>query len=494
MNEEIMMENTLNEKTMNEKTMNEKTMNENTANDPYRPVFHFSVKKGWMNDPNGLIYYKGRYHMFYQHNPYAPVWGPMHWGHATSRDLIHWKHEPIALLPDQEYEAHKEVGGCFSGSAIEKDGKMYLIYTGCVQDRKPSQCQAVAVSEDGYSFGKYINNPVIAASPAECTEEFRDPKIWEKDGVYYCVIGTQSEDLGRVLLYRSYDIYQWEYVGIVAKSNGQQGDMWECPDLCTFENHDVLIYSPIHAAEGDTRYFSGKINYTTGELGILWDKILDYGPNFYAPQSFTDKTGRRILFGWMRCWEEHMPCEPYGWAGQLTLPRRLWADSCGILHQEPVKELEALRRNETGYELSGIKDMQLQAIESSCYELELTAEGEEINSFTLFLRCSENRSEQTVLHFDTKQNLVSVDRTNAGEGEKGCFDAPFLEEDNKSYRLQLFVDHNSLELFTSQNTVSMCFYLWADPRSTGIYYESDSGQNCSITAKIWELADKENIS
>lgn len=455
--------------------------------DPYRPGYHLSVPKGWMNDPNGLIFYKGRYHVFYQHNPYAPVWGTMHWGHATSTDLIHWRHEPIALIPDQEYEIHPTLGGCFSGSAIEKDGKMVLIYTGCVEGREPFQCQAVAVSEDGYKFEKFAGNPVIASPPSDCTKEFRDPKVWEKDGMFYCVIGTQSEDKGRVLLYRSNNLYQWEYVGIVGESDGRLGDMWECPDLCVLEKNDVLIYSPINAYEGNTRYLSGKLDYESGKLAIVQDKILDSGSNFYAPQTLTDENGRCIIFGWMRSWEEHMPSEPYGWAGQLTIPRKLWTDDRGILHQEPVKELRMLRRELTSYDLTGICDKQLNTMSHNSYELILRAQGNELHNVNLYLRCSENREEYTIVHIDIHNSKITVDRSSSGEGEKGIYSAPIIPEEDGSYLIHLFVDHNSLELFTSRYTVSMSFYIWAKSNSTGLFYEADAENKGSVKIDIWEM-------
>lgn len=455
--------------------------------DSFRPGYHLSVPQGWMNDPNGLIYYKGKYHVFYQHNPYAPIWGPMHWGHATSTDLINWNHEPIALSPDKEYEIHPTLGGCFSGSAIELDGKMIIMYTGCVQDREPYQCQALAVSEDGYTFEKYSGNPIIPESPADCTEEFRDPKVWEKDGVFYCVIGSQSGDKGKVLLYRSADLYQWEYIGVVGESDGKLGDMWECPDLCTLEKHDVLIYSPINAEEGDTRYLSGRLDYSTGKLSIAQDEMLDRGSNFYAPQTLVDKNGRRILFGWMRCWEGHMPSEPYGWAGQLTIPRKLWTDDSGILHQEPVEELLTLRKGKTNYELSAVQEMQLNAVESNRYEIILTAKGEDLNDLRLYLRCSEDRKEQTVIHVDAINKKVTVDRFQAGEGEKGIYTTSIATEEDGSYQLHIFIDNNSLELFTSEYTVSMSFYLWPEVNSNGIYFTSNSGQDSSITLDLWEL-------
>lgn len=146
--------------------------------------YHFEPKKGWMNDPNGLIYFRGQYHAFFQHNPYAPRWGKMHWGHAVSSDLIHWQELPIALYPDQAYE---NAGGCYSGSAVEKDGRLYLFYTSV--SRRWGQTQSMAYSDDGIHFTKYAANPVISENPLGYSD-FRDPKVTCIDGKYYMVVGT----------------------------------------------------------------------------------------------------------------------------------------------------------------------------------------------------------------------------------------------------------------------------------------------------------------
>ena len=150
-----------------------------------RLKYHFEPKKGWMNDPNGLIYYKERYHAFFQHNPHAAVWGPMHWGHAVSDNLIHWEELPIALYPEQPYE---DDGGCFSGSAIEKDSKLYIFYTSV--SKSMGQTQSVAVSDDGILFIKYSGNPLITAPPSDGSADFRDPKVLLIEGTYYMVVGS----------------------------------------------------------------------------------------------------------------------------------------------------------------------------------------------------------------------------------------------------------------------------------------------------------------
>ena len=203
-----------------------------------RPDFHLATRVGWMNDPNGFSYYKGEYHMFYQYHPYDSHWGPMHWGHAVSKDLLHWRYLPVALAPDTEYDRD----GCFSGSAVVlPDGRHLLIYTGVAKEAQPDgnmrevQTQCIAVG-DGTDYEKYAGNPVLTRKdlPEGGSKfDFRDPKMWRKpDGTYRCVVGncTQEGD-GRILLYSSPDGMQWKYEKILAANHNRFGRMWECPDF-----------------------------------------------------------------------------------------------------------------------------------------------------------------------------------------------------------------------------------------------------------------------
>lgn len=221
------------------------------TNDRYRPHYHIATTPGgWLNDPNGLCYFKGYYHVFYQFHPYAAQWGLCHWGHVRSRDLIHWEELPVALVPGDQ---NVDEGGCFSGSAIVKDNRLYLIYTGHHYYDDGDQDhfwenQNVAYSDDGIHFTKAAENPVISA-PADNAQDFRDPKVWQHDGHYYLVIGSREKevDLGRLLLYRSDDLLHWTALGPIAKSTNQstEGRMWECPDLFTIDGQEVVICSPM---------------------------------------------------------------------------------------------------------------------------------------------------------------------------------------------------------------------------------------------------------
>ena len=229
-----------------------------------RPAFHVSPYVGWMNDPNGFSYYQGEYHLFYQYYPYDTHWNSMHWGHVVSKDLLHWKHLPAALAPDEDYDKI----GCFSGSAIElEDGKQLLLYTAVGQETmedgtvRDIQTQAVAVG-DGKDYKKYEKNPVLTAKdlPEGASKvDFRDPKIWKgKDGNFYCVIGSRPADgSGQILLYRSENGFDWEFVSILAENKKRFGKMWECPDFFELDGKHVLLTSPQDMLPEGLEYHNG---------------------------------------------------------------------------------------------------------------------------------------------------------------------------------------------------------------------------------------------
>ncbi|MCZ2491305.1 glycoside hydrolase family 32 protein [Dellaglioa carnosa] len=325
------------------------------TNERYRLNYHITAPAGWMNDPNGFCFYKGYYHIFYQHHPESVEWGPMHWGHSRSKDLVNWERLPIALFPGDK----EDKDGCFSGSAIVKDDRLYLIYTGhnLKDENDPDsywQNQNLAFSDDGINFQKYAGNPVISIPPADNAADFRDPKIWYKNGKYYIVIGSKNEvGLGRVIMYSSENLEQWDYLGPIAtaKSVDSEGFVWECPDLFEIEGQDVLIMSPqgIKADElkyrnfFQTGYLIGKFDEDTHTLSHGEFTELDFGHDFYATQSMLTPDGRRIAFGWMDMWESPMPEQQDGWAGALTFPRELKMKA-GKLLMTPVKEIEKLRK------------------------------------------------------------------------------------------------------------------------------------------------------
>lgn len=293
---------------------------------------HFEPETGWMNDPNGLCRFQGRYHAFFQHNPHRPAWGPMHWGHAVSDDLLHWEELPIALYPDMPYE---DEGGCFSGSALEKDGSLYLMYTSVSKDR--GQTQSMAVSRDGVHFEKLPGNPVIAPSPLDpASRDFRDPKIFPYGGGYRMVCGAGVDGLGSVLLFRSDDLLSWEYVGPIFQSR-EYGPVPECPDLFPLQGKWVLMFSRMD----ETRLPQFIVGEFDGEHFTPESfQQPETGTDFYAPQTFEDEKGRRIMIGWLFNWNRQVP-ENALRAGALSISRELSLQN-GKLCNFPVKEAEPL--------------------------------------------------------------------------------------------------------------------------------------------------------
>ena len=283
----------------------------------------------------------------------------MHWGHAVSEDMIHWEYLPLALAPSEVYDDHLK-GGCFSGSAIEHDGKLFLIYTGtCNNGNGFEQAQCIAYSEDGIHFEKYEGNPVITAPEGVPTDLFRDPKVWKHDDTYYVVCGASKNGFAQARLYKSTDMFHWEFVNVLAESRGEWGYMWECPDFFTLEGQEVLSVSPQGLTREEFRfqniYQSGYFILKDGKPEEKAFREWDHGFDFYAPQTFQDGKGRRILIGWMGmpdADEEYVnpTAESEGWQHCLTVPREVTYKN-GMLYQYPVEELNGLRK--TGVSVSG---------------------------------------------------------------------------------------------------------------------------------------------
>lgn len=334
-----------------------KRKNERNKNhEPYRPAYHLSPPFGLMNDPNGLIYFKGRFHVFFQWNPFETAHGRKFWGHFSSTDLLHWEEHPPALIPSDWYDKN----GCYSGSAIEHNGKMYLFYTGNVKNLKGEResYQCLAVSDDGIHFEK--KGPILHV-PKGYTSHFRDPKVWQQNGRWYMVLGAQSESIhGRAVLFTSTDLYRWEMLGPIAGSQwnnlGEFGYMWECPDFFHLQGKDILLFCPQGVEpEGmkyknlyQSGYFIG--NWTPGthhyEHGEFTE--LDRGFDFYAPQTFVDHQNRRILIAWMGMGddqEQYHPTIQNGWIHALTIPRELKVVD-DHLYQVPIQELQKLRQGQ----------------------------------------------------------------------------------------------------------------------------------------------------
>lgn len=422
-----------------------------------RQHYHFMAQTGWLNDPNGLIYFRNKYHFFFQYNPYDGFWGSMHWGHAVSDDMLHWKYLPLALAPSETYDNHSR-GGCFSGSAVEHDGKLFLMYTGAANEGNGvEQTQCIAYSEDGIHFEKYIGNPVLTAPEGIPADQFRDPKIWKHEDTYYMVCGASRDHKGQALLYRSDDLFHWTFFNVLAESRGEWGNMWECPDFYQLGDQYVLTFSPMGAGDHTAVYMTGDFDYETGKFQSRVSGEIDWGFDYYAPQSFLSPDGRRIIVGWanewewMPLWKDWGPTYREGWCGSFNIPREVRMTDLGTLQFLPIAEVETMRKNtKLIKELTVAEEEELTAGDGICFELKLMIDLEKTDAdqLELELRCGEGK--RTVCLFDFKKAEMSVDRNEADGWSKGISRSVMYLKGKKKLDLHILSDQSSLEIFTDQ--------------------------------------------
>lgn len=462
-----------------------------------RQDYHFMPQTGWINDPNGLIFYKGKYHIFYQYNPYYGHWDYMHWGHAVSEDLVHWEHLPLALAPSETYDDHYR-GGCFSGSAIEHDGKLFLMYTGCTNNGSGfEQTQCIAFSEDGIHFEKYEGNPVLAAPEGVPKHLFRDPKVWKNDGKYYMICGASKNNLAQALLYVSEDMLHWEFFSVLAQSRGEWGYMWECPDFFPLGDKYVLLVSPMGAGERTCVYMVGDFSYETGKF--VWDVSgeADWGFDFYAPQSFVDGKGRRLVIGWanawdwMPFWKDWGPAYREGWCGSFAVPRQVKMNADHTLSFEPVEELETLRGEETVQENvlveGGREDIPLQ--DGYAYELKMEVDLKErtASAFSLLLRCDQDRTRQTKITFDLKGQHMYFDRNQADGWSRGVSHSPLRLKEPGVFSVHIFVDTSSIEVFAEDYRTNHSCNVFADRSQDKNFLSVPAGNLKIRSMQTWSL-------
>jgi beta-fructofuranosidase len=335
------------------------------ANDPMRPQFHLLPAKNWMNDPNGPIYFQGRYHMFFQYDPLAAVWGDMSWNHAVSADMLHWTHLPLALTPTP---GSADSFGVFSGSAIAVGKRVYAVYTGTqksddahatIRDgaNNIQEQQCLAWSDDARLVRwQKAAQPIVPTPPAGLAiTGFRDPSVWRQREWYYMTVGSGVAKVGGcVLLYRSKDLTSWEYLHKLTEGewNGKptanpcdDGEMWECPEFFALDGGHVLIYSTL----GKVFWQSGELDAATMRFTPRKTGELDWGA-FYAPKTQLDAQGRRILWGWIPEKRSEAAMKAAGWSGMMSLPRVLSLDADGTLRMRVLPQTAALRAGEVAAE------------------------------------------------------------------------------------------------------------------------------------------------
>lgn len=416
--------------------------------DKWRNKYHIMAPMGWINDPNGLCEFNGEYHCFYQYSPLDPLGGLKFWGQYTSKDLVNWKEREVAIYPD----IAEDKDGVYSGSAFVKDDTIYFFYTGNVKHEGNhdyivsgrEQNVILVTSKDGINFSEkkvLLRNEDF---PGNMSNHVRDPKVWEEDGTYYMVLGARDKDSeGCILIYKSNDLYNWTFNSIPAGKEENMGYMWECPDIFKLNEKDIFMFSPQGLeAEGhkyknvyQSGYSVGKFDEAKKEL-LLGDFIeLDRGFDFYAPQTFEDSKGRRIMIGWMGvpdAVEHKNPTIENFWQHQLTIPRELVLNG-DKLYQIPVKELETLRKDfKEIKDVSLLEEVTLELFESNTFELKLDFE---------------NTTESTIkfredCRLSFKEGLFKLELGESGYGR----DERAVEIKSVD-KLQIFSDNSSLEIF-----------------------------------------------
>ncbi|WP_026545067.1 glycoside hydrolase family 32 protein [Arthrobacter sp. 35/47] len=440
--------------------------------DRHRPRFHFVSPAGWLNDPNGVAQWNGTYHLFYQYNPEGPFHGNIMWGHASSTNLVDWHDEPVALEPS----AGPDAEGCWSGVLVDDDGVPTLIYSGR-HDGVELPCVAVG-SPNLRTWSKLPENPVISAPPPGVdVPAFRDHCVWKQDGKWRQVIGSGvSGQGGAAFLYESADLRNWTYLGPLLVGNAAaqepeasdwQGTMWECVDLFRSGTRDILVFSAWH--EGDTRhplYWTG--TYTGDTFSPYSLLRLDYGGRFfYAPQSFEDQAGRRIMFGWLQEGRGESAVRAAGWSGVMSLPR-ITEEVQGELSFAPVAEIASLRRDHRSLTPRSLGTTEiLDGVAGNQLDLELDLELEPGAGFRLGLLAAVNSdgstAEETVVE-------VGYDGDEAGtlrlDRSTSSLD-PDVDAEDKSgpvplaggkLHLRVLVDHSALEIFANGKPLTARVY------------------------------------
>ncbi|HKZ67209.1 MAG TPA: glycoside hydrolase family 32 protein [Chitinophagaceae bacterium] len=442
--------------------------------EPHRPQFHFSPKKYWMNDPNGMVYHNGVYHLFFQYYPGSTVWGPMHWGHTTSKDLIHWQEQPIALYPDS-------LGYIFSGSAVVdknntsglgKNGQVPLVAifthhdtTGEKGKRSDYQNQSIAYSLDnGKTWIKYAGNPVIK-NPG--ITDFRDPKVMWYEPQKKWVMTLATKDY--ITFYSSPDLKNWIKESEFGKEMGAHGGVWECPDLFTLNDNGKKVWvlivnlNPGGPNGGSaTQYFLGDFDGKTFTVSHTDTRWLDYGPDEYAGITWSNMGNRKVFLGWMSNWLYANVVPTQNWRSAMTIPRDLKLKRIGndiFIASQPVPELSKIQSKPIiaqNIQVTKSMDMAKKTgkIKIPC---RINLRLEQVKDFSLII--SNDSNEEIVIGYDKKQNQYFIDRTKSG---KINFQKDFAARhiaprftNNTTMNISLVIDVSSVELFADDGLTVM---------------------------------------
>ncbi|WP_219834551.1 glycoside hydrolase family 32 protein [Paenibacillus sp. R14(2021)] len=483
------------------------------AKQKFRPDYHFTPQSHWMNDPNGMVFFKGEYHLFYQHHPDGTTWGPMHWGHAVSKDLVAWEHRPIALYPDEH-------GMIFSGSAVVDwkdtsgffDGEPGLVAIFTHHDQVPGteharQRQSLAYSADsGKTWLKYEGNPVLEH---EKYVDFRDPKVfWHEPSQQWTMILASGQTIS---IYNSPNLRDWRFASEFGTGIGFHGGVWECPDLFPLsvdgdaaKTKWVMLVSigdsPAYVEGSRTQYFTGDFDGSTfvSDEDSEVMRWLDYGRDNYAGVSWSDipaEDGRRLYLGWMSNWKYANLTPTDGWRSAMTIPRELSLETRGgavTLVQRPAREMEQARKVVASVRETTLQEARelVTGLQLDSYEWIIDFDTASGGPFGVKVRVSDEQ--ETVIGYDLELGELFIDRTCSGQVD---FHAVFagrhsvkLEPVDGRVQLRVYVDRSSVEVFAGDGQAVITDLIFPDPGAQGLELFAGAGNAVLHTLEIYALS------
>ncbi len=472
------------------------------AGDPHRPRYHFTPPANWMNDPNGIIEWEGKYHLFYQHNPHDAVWDNMHWGHAVSDDLAHWVDLPIALSPTPD---GPDQNGCWSGCTVNNNGLATIFYTGVQGDWANPRNQRVCMATGGddlLSWEKYAGNPIIAHPPDDINVTgFRDPFVWREQRDWYMAIGAGIQDVGgAVLLYRSKDLLSWEYLQPLCVGDMHDsapvwtGTVWEVPQFFPLGDKHVLLVTVWDTDPLYSIYFTGSYH----EHRFVPDAVrkLDYGDrHFYAAHAMKDSRGRRIMWGFSGEDRSVDAQRASGWSGVMSLPRVLSLRDDGLLAMRPAPEIASLRRERhqlTDINLSAASPELSLDLRGDALEIAAEIDPADAEECGLKVRCSPDSEEETTIFYNAPRKKLGLDRRRSrllqdGVGADDVQEGDFELSPGEALRLRVFVDCSVIEVYANDRACITSRVYPNRSDSTGLAVYS-RGRARVKSIDIWKLS------
>ncbi len=487
---------------MNSFSARAKRQRDQLAADPHRPRYHFLPPANWMNDPNGIIEWNGKYHVFYQHNPYQAVWDNMHWGHAVSDDLVHWANLPIALTPTP---GGSDEDGCWSGCTVNNNGVPTIFYTGVQGDwgNPLNQRVCMATGEDELvSWNKYAGNPIIDRPPDDIdVTGFRDPFVWREESNWYMAIGAGIRDIGgAVLLYRSKDLYSWEYLSPLCVGNKHDttavwtGSVWEVPQFFSLGDKYVLIVTVWENDPQYSIYFTG--NYK--DHRFIPDAVhkLDFGDrHFYAAHTMLDSRGRRIMWGFIGEGRVIEAQQAAGWSGVMSLPRVLSLCDDGKLTMRPAQETHSLRGEHHRFTNINLSDTSCDfgvILRGDTLEIVTEIDPASADECGIKVRCSPDSEEETYIFYNARRKQLGVDRRRSTLLQDGGISNDIQEGEfevfpGETLRLRVFVDCSVIEVFANDFAciTSRIYPSRSDSIGVGVFAR---GQARVKSIDVWRLS------